>query len=67
MGNSGLDGNTLGKAGEVGIVHSEKGFEKCYWDWQGNRGKQNLVTRSLCAFSLALIQIHSSLYVAFLM
>lgn len=66
MGNYGLDGNTLGKAGEAGSVQSEKGFEKCYWDWQGNGGKQDLVTRSFYAFSLALIQIHKSLYFAFL-
>lgn len=66
MGNYELDGNTLGKAGEVGSVHSEKGFEKCCWDWQGNGEKQNLATGSFYAFSSALIQIHKSLYVAFL-
>lgn len=58
MGNYGLDGNALGEAGEVGGMHSEKGFEKCYWDWQGNGERQNLVRRSCYAFNLALIQIH---------
>lgn len=67
MGNSGLDGDTLGKAGEVGSVHSEKGFEKCCWDWQGNRGKQNPTTKSFYAYSLALIQTHESRYAPFLM
>lgn len=63
MGNYGQDGNTLGEAGEVGRMHSEKSFEKCYWSWQENGERQNLVTRSCYAFNLALIQIHESLYV----
>lgn len=49
MDNYWLDGNTLGEAGELGSMHSEKGFEKCYWDWQGNGERQTLV-RSCYAF-----------------
>jgi len=61
MDNYGLDGNTLGKPGEVGSMHSEKGFER--WGCQGSGERKDLMRRSCYAFNLPLIQIRESLYV----
>lgn len=67
MDNYELDGCTSGEAREVGGMQWEKGFEKCCGDWQGKEERQNLVRRNFYAFNLALIQMHESLYVVFLM